>query len=141
MALLLGYGVIGVYILVFGSLARFLLIAPRTIGLEARLFDVFLVASATILAVLLVNFLIERLKQKLGKATRKLLSQRALSTIRSYLLQLAMVSLVLGTSIVIIERISLADRFTPFQMMLFSVSFAGALLVESLKKLIEFRSI
>jgi hypothetical protein len=104
------------------------------------LYDFFLVAAATILTTFVIKLLVEQWKRHLGIRPGRAVSAQMRVILQARLLLIAIFSLVLGIVIVVLDRIPAADPYTPYEVILFSASIAGAVLVESSKKLVEFKS-
>lgn len=141
MGLLVKFGITGGYVLAFGFLARALLNAPRTIGVQARLLDFFLVGASAILAMLAVSLFIERSKKQLGCQPGRPLTAAVRSAIGQRLLKVATAALVATVAIVAVERIPAADPYTPYRLVFVAVSLSAALLVETLKARLDIKSL
>lgn len=139
MKLIRHYGALGLYVLLLGSLSRHLLDAPRTVGIRPTLLDLFLVFAASVVSVLILNYLYETWKQVLNAKGGRNNFNRTTSTLRRRLWITAIGSLIVMVLGVAIDLTPALRPYTPYHLCLFFVSMAGAILVESLLKIAGLR--
>lgn len=139
MKLVWHYGILGLYVLLLGSLSRYLLDAPRTVGFRPTFLDLFLVFAASVVSVPILNYLFETWKQRLTAKGGRNNSSRTTSTLRRRLWIAAIGSLVVMVVGVVIDLAPSLRPYTPYHFCLFLVSMAGAILVESLLKITGLR--
>lgn len=139
MKLVWHYGILGLYVLVLGSLSRYLLDAPRTVGFRPTFLDMFLVFAASVIALPILSYLYETWKQRLTAKGGRNNSSRTTSIIRRRLWIAAIGSLVVMIGGVVVDLTPALRPYTPYHLCLFLVSMAGAILVDSLLKITELK--
>ena len=131
---ILKLGTTGVYILAFGWLARFALDAPRTVGLNPFLIDLFFIAAAAIIALLIVQALVQKWVANAPKGQNRQLLAEGKRQVREKLFKLGAWAAFATVVVVGIDHIAYLEDLTVFHVMLVLASLPSSLVAESIKE-------
>ena len=127
-------GITGVYVLAFGWLARYALDAPRTVGLDAFLIDLFVISAAAIIALLSVRALVQRWVADAPKGQNGQLLADSKRQVRGKLFKFGAWAAFATVVIVGVDHIGSLEDLTVYHVMLFLASFPSSTVVESVKE-------
>lgn len=133
MAIVRAYGMTGLYILILGPLSRLVLDAPRTVGAAAWIFQFLLITLASIIAVLSVTLFFTRWEYREKIKNKGRLKLATEMKMRNRQLTFAVGGVIAILALVLIDNLPAAERWTPFNAMLLSVSFLSVGVIECLR--------
>lgn len=142
MKVVVKFGLTGVYVLMFSFLGRLLLDGKRTIGIEELKWESFLTICATILAYLVVLYLVETWKalaRLQAPSQVRSFTEVSLAIMRRRLWRIAIFAVLAGLSLVILDCWSVINFLTPYSAIYFFLSFAGAILVQAMLTAVDLR--